>query len=35
LNLDECKRLMSNFIQNHPQLWHEDIGKWGFKNYRD
>jgi cytosine deaminase len=27
LNLDECKRLMSNFIQNHPQLWHEDIGK--------
>ena len=27
LNLDECKQLMSDFIQNHPQLWHEDIGK--------
>lgn len=27
LNLDECKQLMSNFIQNNPQLWNEDIGK--------
>ena len=27
LNLDECQRLMSDFIQNHPQLWNEDIGK--------
>ena len=27
LNLDECKQLMSNFIQNNPTLWNEDIGK--------
>ena len=27
LNLDECKQLMSDFIQNNPQLWNEDIGK--------
>jgi cytosine deaminase len=27
LNLDECKQLMSNFIENSPQLWNEDIGK--------
>lgn len=27
LNLDECKQLMSDFIQNYPQLWNEDIGK--------
>ena len=27
LNLDECKQLMSDFIQNHPQLWNEDIGQ--------
>ena len=27
LNLDECKHLMSEFIQNNPQLWNEDIGK--------
>ena len=27
LNLDECKQLMSNFIENNPQLWNEDIGK--------
>ena len=26
LNLDECKHLMSEFIQNNPQLWNEDIG---------
>jgi len=27
LNLDECKQLMSNFIENNPMLWNEDIGK--------
>ncbi|HBB30651.1 MAG TPA: nucleoside deaminase [Cyanobacteria bacterium UBA8803] len=27
LNLEECEQLMSNFIQAHPQLWNEDIGK--------
>jgi cytosine deaminase len=27
LNLDECKQLMSNFIQKNPRLWNEDIGK--------
>lgn len=27
LNLDECKQLMSDFIQKNPQLWNEDIGK--------
>ena len=27
LNLDECKQLMSDFIQNNPTLWNEDIGK--------
>lgn len=27
LNLDECKQMMSNFIQNNPELWNEDIGK--------
>ena len=27
LNLDECKQLMRDFIQNNPQLWNEDIGK--------
>jgi cytosine/creatinine deaminase len=26
LNLDECKQMMSNFIQNNPELWNEDIG---------
>lgn len=26
LNLDECKHLMSDFIQNNSQLWNEDIG---------
>ncbi|MBV8887545.1 MAG: nucleoside deaminase [Chroococcidiopsidaceae cyanobacterium CP_BM_RX_35] len=26
LNLDECKQLMSEFIQKDPQLWNEDIG---------
>ena len=27
LNLDDCKKLMIDFIQNYPQLWNEDIGK--------
>ena len=27
LNLEECKHLMSEFIQNNSQLWNEDIGK--------
>lgn len=27
LNLDACKQLMQEFIQNNPQLWNEDIGK--------
>jgi cytosine deaminase len=27
LNLEECKQLMSNFIQKNPTLWNEDIGK--------
>ena len=27
LDLDECKQLMSEFIQNNPLLWNEDIGK--------
>ena len=26
LDLDECKRLMSDFIYKHPHLWNEDIG---------
>lgn len=26
LDLDECKQLMSEFIQKSPQLWNEDIG---------
>lgn len=26
LNLNECKQLMSEFIQNNPKLWNEDIG---------
>lgn len=26
LDLDECKQLMSTFIQKNPQLWNEDIG---------
>ena len=26
LNLDECKQLMNDFIQNNPTLWNEDIG---------
>jgi len=27
LDLDECKQLMSQFIESNPQLWNEDIGK--------
>lgn len=27
LNLDECKQLMREFIQEKQQLWNEDIGK--------
>ena len=27
LNLDECKQLMKEFIQNNPELWSEDIGE--------
>jgi len=27
LNLDECKQLMGEFIENNPDLWKEDIGR--------
>jgi cytosine deaminase len=27
LDLEECKRLMSDFIEANPRLWKEDIGK--------
>ncbi len=27
LDLDECKNLMSEFIQGNPELWKEDIGE--------
>jgi creatinine deaminase len=23
----ECQRLMETFIENHPQLWKEDVGE--------
>ncbi|MEQ9553765.1 MAG: hypothetical protein RLO19_19870 [Coleofasciculus sp. G2-EDA-02] len=26
LNLEECQQMMSDFIQNNPKLWNEDIG---------
>ena len=26
LNLDECKNMMQEFIENRPELWNEDIG---------
>jgi cytosine deaminase len=27
LNLEECKKMMRDFIKKHPDLWNEDIGK--------
>ena len=27
LDLDECKNLMRDFIENKPELWNEDIGE--------
>jgi len=27
LDLEECKRMMKDFIQQHPEIWSEDIGK--------
>jgi len=27
LDLDACKQLMTEFIENYPVLWNEDIGK--------
>jgi cytosine deaminase len=27
LNIEECKELMRNFIQDNPKLWNEDIGE--------
>ena len=27
LNIDECKKLMRDFIQSNPKLWNEDVGK--------
>jgi cytosine/creatinine deaminase len=27
LNIEECKKLMKNFIKNNPVLWNEDIGE--------
>lgn len=27
LDLEECKQLMRDFIEQHPQLWYEDIGE--------
>jgi cytosine deaminase len=27
LNLDECKKLMTDFIESNPKLWNEDIGE--------
>ena len=29
LNLNECKQLMREFIENNPDLWKEDIGEMG------
>jgi cytosine/creatinine deaminase len=26
MDSDECKRMMEEFIAEHPELWHEDIG---------
>ncbi len=27
LNLDECRKMMTEFIQKNPKLWNEDIGR--------
>ena len=27
LNLAECKKMMTQFIEEKPELWHEDIGE--------
>jgi cytosine deaminase len=27
LDLEECEKMMSEFIQQNPELWNEDIGK--------
>jgi cytosine deaminase len=27
LDLDECKQMMTDFIEKNPELWNEDIGK--------
>ncbi len=27
LNLDECKNMMTDFIEKNPELWNEDIGE--------
>lgn len=27
LDLDECKRLLKDFIQSKPEIWNEDIGR--------
>lgn len=27
LDLDECKRMMKNFIEDCPEIWNEDIGE--------
>ena len=27
LNSDECIKMMSDFIQRHPEIWNEDIGE--------
>lgn len=27
LNLDECKTMMKEFIERHPEIWNEDIGE--------
>ncbi|GAB4309599.1 MAG: nucleoside deaminase [Methanobacteriaceae archaeon] len=27
LNLEECKKILGNFIHENPVLWYEDIGK--------
>jgi cytosine/creatinine deaminase len=29
LNSEECVRMMEDFIREHPEIWHEDIGEEG------